>query len=109
MTTFKLSKKDVGVSLTTFHVYNSAGDIIGSINVPNEDAGDLQRHWCGGTTQQAMAAASSKRNAVADAMRKRSGAAALGASGTSKRNPMISALVKAPRHRMTYAAILRSC
>ena len=43
--TFKLLKKSVGATLTKFHVINSAGDIVGSINVANEQASDLQKHW----------------------------------------------------------------
>ena len=43
--TFKLLKKTVGATLTKFHVADGRGDIVGSINVPNEQASDLQKHW----------------------------------------------------------------
>ena len=38
MTQFKLSKKSTGRTLTTFHILNSAGDIVGSANIPNAEA-----------------------------------------------------------------------
>jgi hypothetical protein len=43
--TFKLLKKSTGATLTKFHVVDSAGSIVGSINVANEQAPDLQKHW----------------------------------------------------------------
>ena len=41
MTSFKLSKKSTGRTLTTFHVTNARGDICGHINVPNDAVSDL--------------------------------------------------------------------
>ena len=43
--TFKLLKKATGPVLTKFHVTDSAGSIVGSINVANEQAADLQKQW----------------------------------------------------------------
>ena len=43
--TFKLLKKSVGATLTKFHVVDARGDIVGSINVANEQVSDLQKHW----------------------------------------------------------------
>ena len=45
MTQFRLLKKSTGAVLTKFHVVDSAGAIVGSINVANEQASDLQKHW----------------------------------------------------------------
>ena len=45
--TFKLERKSVGATLTKFHVLDSTGAIVGSINVANEQAGDLQKCWAG--------------------------------------------------------------
>jgi hypothetical protein len=44
---FRLTKKSAGKSLSKFHILNSAGDIVGSVNVPNAEANDLLRHWQG--------------------------------------------------------------
>ena len=44
---FRLTKKSAGKSLSRFHILNSAGDIVGSVNVPNAEANDLLRHWQG--------------------------------------------------------------
>ena len=44
---FKLVKKSTNRSLTTFHVHNERGDIIGSVGVAPEEADDLLRHWSG--------------------------------------------------------------
>ena len=43
--TFKLLKKSTGATLTKFHVVDARGDIVGSINVANEQASDLLKHW----------------------------------------------------------------
>ena len=40
--TFKLLKKSTGATLTKFHIVDGRGDIVGSINVANEQASDLQ-------------------------------------------------------------------
>ena len=60
--TFKLLKKSTGPTLTKFHVVDSTNAIVGSINVANEQASDLQKHWRGaapaaGATKQSSAAA----------------------------------------------------
>jgi hypothetical protein len=86
--TFKLLKKSTGPVLTKFHVVDSAGDIVGSINVANEQATDLQKHW---------------REPVAPAA---------GASKQAKAIAMLSAAVrKGPRlsKEASKAAILRGC
>ena len=44
---FRLTKKSAGKSLSKFHILNSAGDVVGSVNVPNAEANDLLRHWQG--------------------------------------------------------------
>jgi hypothetical protein len=45
--TFKLERKSVGATLTKFHVIDGTGTTVGSINVGNEQAGDLQKCWRG--------------------------------------------------------------
>ena len=59
--TFKLTEKGRTRLNTTFHITDSAGDICGSVNVPNEAASDLLKHWRGaqspGTPAGAAAAA----------------------------------------------------
>jgi hypothetical protein len=37
----------LGISLTKFHVLDEENNIVGSINVPNEQVNDLLRHWQG--------------------------------------------------------------
>ena len=44
---FRLTKKSTGKLLSKFHILNSAGDVVGSVNVPNAEANDLLRHWQG--------------------------------------------------------------
>jgi hypothetical protein len=115
---FRLSRLSPGATITKFFVYNSSGDTIGSINVPNEAADALERHWLGGTIQpQASALATStrrKENALVAEMlatRQRSKASPPPAAPRSKQeNPMVAAMVAAaPKHRLTRAAILRGC
>jgi hypothetical protein len=43
--TFKLVKKSTGPALSVFHVVNSAGAIVGSINVRSDEEKDLLRYW----------------------------------------------------------------
>ena len=43
--TFKLVKKSTGPALSVFHVVNSAGVIVGSINVRSDEEKDLLRYW----------------------------------------------------------------
>jgi hypothetical protein len=111
MTTFKLSRQSVGVTITKFFVYNAAGDIIGSINVPNEDAADLEKHWLGSATQPQvstlLASSRRKENALVAAMQKRTGSPAL-APARKHENPMVDAMLRvAPKNRLSPAAILR--
>jgi hypothetical protein len=68
MKQFKLSRQTPGATLTKFHVLDSAGSIIGSINVQNEAADDLARHW----------------------LQPQAAAAAVNAGG-QQRNPMVNA------------------
>jgi hypothetical protein len=91
MKQFRLSKQTPGETITKFFVYDSAGDTVGIISVPNEDAADLAKHWLGSANQPKVAAA-----------------AATPVGG--KRNPMIDAIVRnAPKNRLSKQAILRSC
>jgi anthranilate phosphoribosyltransferase len=94
MKQFRLSRQSPGATITKFHVYDSAGDIIGSINVANEDAADLQKHWLGSATQP-----------------KATAAAALATSARGEQqNPMVAAMVRAAKkHPLNRAAILRGC
>jgi hypothetical protein len=113
MKQFRLSKQSSGPLITKFFVYNSAGDTIGSINVPNEDAGDLERHWLGSAAEPqalalaaAKAATSSKR--VIDALVAAKRGAPVAAPARKHENPMIAAmLAAAPRNRLSQQAILR--
>jgi hypothetical protein len=98
MKQFRLSKLSPGAMITKFHVYNSNGDTIGSINVPNEDADALERHWLGGTIQaQASALATStrrKENAMVAEMLaagQRSNTSAPAAAGPANRRTRWSA------------------
>ena len=85
MTQFKLSRQPPGATLSKFHVLDSAGSIIGSINVQNEEADDLQKHW--------VASAPAPRAAT-----------------TGKQSPMINAMVRAAKkHPLNRAAVLRGC
>ena len=82
---FRLTKKSTGQILTTFHVLDSAGDICGSINVPNEQANDLLRCWQG--------------QVVGDSPH-----------GTSPVNALAAAFLKnRNRAPLSKAAILRGC
>ena len=45
MTHFTLSERSVGKLLTTFHVLDSSGNVVGSINVQNAQVPDLLMHW----------------------------------------------------------------
>jgi hypothetical protein len=44
---FRLVQHKSTRALTTFHVLNKAGDVVGSINVPPAEAKDLQKCWLG--------------------------------------------------------------
>jgi hypothetical protein len=88
MKQFKLLRQAPGAAITKFLVYDSAGSIIGSINVPNAVADDLARHW---VTQPKAAEAAT-------------------APVRGKQNPMVSAmLAAAKRHPLSHGAILRGC
>jgi hypothetical protein len=52
---YRLMKKSENRLKTTFHVLNGKGDVIGSINVPPQEASDLLRHWRGAIDQPARA------------------------------------------------------
>jgi hypothetical protein len=80
---FKLLKKATNKLRTSFHVVNSAGDIVGSINVAPSEEADLLRHWAGSCIQPQASAAASK-------------------------DPMIAALLR-NRTPMSRAAVLRGC
>jgi hypothetical protein len=44
---FRLSQKSANQVITKVHVLNEKDDVIGSINVPPAQAGDLLAHWAG--------------------------------------------------------------
>ena len=69
--TFKLLKKSTGATLTKFHVVDARGDIVGSINVANEQASDLLKH-CREPGAPAAAAGNHARtvNAISNALRR---------------------------------------
>ena len=85
MTHFRLSRKEAGPVLTKFHILDSAGSIVGSINVQTEDADDLEKHWVASAPAPARAAVG------------------------RQENPMIGAMLRAaPRNGFSKQAILRS-
>jgi hypothetical protein len=90
MKQFRLSRQTPGAVLTKFFVYDGT-DIIGSIDVPNEEADDLPKHWLGGATQPQAAAPTKKGGALAAAFKaaaKRPGALAPApAANRSRRTP----------------------
>jgi hypothetical protein len=47
MTTFQLKQVSAGKLLTKFHILNSAGDVLGSANIPNAEVSEFRRHWQG--------------------------------------------------------------
>jgi hypothetical protein len=47
MKTFRLTKVSSNKVRTRFHVLDSKGDIVGSVNVPVGQEADLLRHWVG--------------------------------------------------------------
>jgi hypothetical protein len=49
---YRLIQKSVNKSVAKFHVQNERGDIIGSINVPPNEADSLMRHWNGHAQQR---------------------------------------------------------
>ena len=62
--TFKLTEKGRTKLNTTFHVTDSAGTIVGSINVANEQATDLQKHWRGANEPEPAGPAAAARTGV---------------------------------------------
>jgi hypothetical protein len=82
--TFKSSKKSTGRTLTTFHVTDDKGMICGSINVANNQADDLMKHW-----------------------RAPTGAPAAAAKQSSATTALISALKRGPR--LSRQGVLRGC
>ena len=69
--TFKLLKKAVGATLTKFHIVDARGDIVGSVNVANEQASDLQKHWREpGAPAAAVGNHARAVNAISNALRK---------------------------------------
>ena len=64
---FRLEKKAAGPVLTKFYVYDSTNAIVGTINVANEQADDLVKHWRAAPTP---AAKTDSRAALASALRK---------------------------------------
>ena len=82
--TFQLSKQSRGHKLTVYHVLDGEGSIVGCVNVKNEEAADLEKHWV------ARAPAPSS------------------AAPADKQNPMVSAMVAAAgRNKFSKQAILR--
>ena len=65
---FRLQKQSTGPTLTKFYVHDSTNAIVGTINVANEQAEDLQKHWRGAPTPAAKPA--SGRTALANALLK---------------------------------------
>ena len=70
MTKFSLVQKSSNRTQATFHVM-ADGAIVGSITVPNEQAGDLLKHWHAPATPAKPAAkAEASRAAISAALRK---------------------------------------
>ena len=65
---FTLTKKTSNRAQTTFHVLDSQNSIVGSINVPNEQAEDMLKHWSGPTG--AAPAPKAKAQTLIDAFKK---------------------------------------
>ena len=86
--TFRLERQPSGKTSTRFFVYDAANSIVGTINVPNESVGDLQKHWKDVSPSSPKNAASAR-----------------------KQNPAVAAMVKASKERgpISRQAILRGC
>jgi hypothetical protein len=109
---FRLSKQTPGETITKFFVYNSSGDTIGIISVPNEEADDLERHWLGGGATQPQASAVTKKGTglLAAALEANKRPGALPPDRAKQENPMVSAMLRAAKqHTLNRQAILRSC
>ena len=85
--TFQLMHKGDTAVNAVFHVVDSAGTTVGSINVPHGQEDDLQKCWRGAVPSAATAATAGKQARAA--------------------NAMVAALKRGPR--MTKAAVLRGC
>jgi hypothetical protein len=91
--------------LTTFFVYDTDDSIIGSINVPHEEAEDLAAHW---RQPQASAAVTPKR--MVNALLKSPSAPAPSRSKPEHPNPMVAAMGRnAAKNRLSKQAVLRCC
>ena len=80
---FRLIQKSQNRVQTKFHVTNDGGDVVGSINVENQEVPDLLRCWSGST---------------ADSV----------APPKGSTNLMVAAMLKT-RRPISQAAILRGC
>jgi hypothetical protein len=83
MSKFRLIQKASNQAKTTFHIINSSGDVVGSVNVPPKEVSDLLRCWNG----------------------QREGSAKQQAS----QNPIAAAMLKVKPHAMSRAALMRGC
>jgi hypothetical protein len=110
MKQFRLSRQPSGPVLTKFYIYDGAGDLIGAVNVRNEQASDLERHWPGGATQPKAAAITKKGGALAAALEAAKRPGSLAPSPSRDENPAIDAMLRAARqNRLTKQAVLRGC
>jgi hypothetical protein len=106
---FSLLRKGSDAVLTKFHVLDSAGDIVGSIAVRNEEANDLERHWLGGATQHPASAPTRQGSALAAALeaKRQPGARP---PALKEENPSVAAMLRASKkNTLSAAAILRGC
>jgi hypothetical protein len=88
---FRLEKSTTAShsALTRFNVFNSRGDIVGSINVEPSEEADLLAHWRSSSPAPARAAAEVT---------------------TTGKQAMVRAMVAASgRNRLSRAAVLRGC
>jgi len=58
---YTLAQVSVNKTLAKFHVQDERGDVIGSINVPPEDAAALLAHWSGAKAPTAKSIAPQQR------------------------------------------------
>ena len=105
-------------TLAYYRILNAAGDALGHVNVPIEQAADLEKHWSRATPQplaaatpralQPTASAAAKKNAFAEAIKaKRPGARPV--DYASKPDPAVDAMVAAaPKHTLSKEACLRT-
>ena len=86
--TFKLEKVEANKDLVKFHIWNSADELVGSVNVQPKDESDLLRSWKGESATPAPKAAKPADRA------------------TRAKEAFVAALKKGPR--LNKAALLRS-